>query len=237
MQPVSTSSTADAAPPDPARPVFIGIDWADQAHAICLIDPQRPTPQHGSLDQKPEAIAAWAKALQQKYAGRELCLIIETSKGALISAPIAIATNPQLTSKTKAASPPSPSKAASPKSSTRDTPAPSFTSKTFHEFVDQARRWCPHKYDGGQSLLRRQKSLRHATSSRRPRPRLQMDPHPLPNVETPKNRLRHPRHPSPHQSPQPSRQSPGGLQKCDLKKPQRSSGYSGHRSTGVLAGL
>jgi transposase len=94
MQPASTSSTAEAStlvPPDPpARPVFIGIDWADQAHAICLIDPERPAPQHSSLAQKPEAIAAWAEALHKKYAKRELCLIIETSKGALITALIEV---------------------------------------------------------------------------------------------------------------------------------------------------
>ena len=90
MQPSSTPSTPESSPlvaPDPpARPVFIGIDWADQAHAICLIDPERPAPQHSSLNQKPEAIATWAEALHKKYAGREMCLIIETSKGALITA-------------------------------------------------------------------------------------------------------------------------------------------------------
>ena len=80
----------EASPPEPARPVFIGIDWADQAHAICLIDPAKPTPQHSSLDQKPEAIATWAEALHKKYIGRELCLIIESSKGALITALIEV---------------------------------------------------------------------------------------------------------------------------------------------------
>jgi transposase len=94
MQPSSTSSTAEVsslvAPDPPARPVFIGIDWADQTHAICLIDPERSAPQHSSLNHKPEAIAAWAEALHKKYAGRELCLIIETSKGSLITALIEV---------------------------------------------------------------------------------------------------------------------------------------------------
>ena len=90
MQPASTPSTPEPSPlvplDPPARPVFMGIDWADQAHALCLIDPAQPAPQHSSLNQKPEAIATWAEALHKKYAGRELCLIIETSKGALITA-------------------------------------------------------------------------------------------------------------------------------------------------------
>ena len=86
MQPASTPSTAETSLPESPRPVFIGIDWADKAHAICLIDPERSTPQRSSLAQKPEAIAAWAEALHKKYVGRELCVIIETSKGALITA-------------------------------------------------------------------------------------------------------------------------------------------------------
>ena len=94
MQSSSTPSTPEPSTlvaPDPAvRPVFLGIDWADQAHAICLIDPTTPTPQHSSLAQKPEAIATWAEALHKKYVGRELCLIIETSKGALLTALIAV---------------------------------------------------------------------------------------------------------------------------------------------------
>lgn len=80
---------SSAAPPDAPerRPVFIGIDWADQAHAVCVIDPERSTPQHSSLEHKPDVIVAWARALQQKYSGRELRLIIEQSRGALIRRP------------------------------------------------------------------------------------------------------------------------------------------------------
>lgn len=89
MQSSLDSSAAQPELPE-RRPVFIGIDWADKAHAVCVIDPDRSTPQHSSLEHKPDAIVAWARALQQKYSGRELRLIIEQSRGALIHALIEV---------------------------------------------------------------------------------------------------------------------------------------------------
>lgn len=65
------------------QPVIIGIDWADKAHAVCLIDPLQPKPRHSELSQKPEDIAAWATELRQKHPGRELHVILEQSRGAL----------------------------------------------------------------------------------------------------------------------------------------------------------
>lgn len=86
------SIDSPAAPPEAPerRPVFIGIDWADKSHAVCVIDPDRSTPQHSSLEHKPDVIVAWARALQQKYPDRELRLIIEQSRGALIHALIEV---------------------------------------------------------------------------------------------------------------------------------------------------
>ena len=71
------------------QPVVIGIDWADKAHAVCLIDPLRPKPQHSELSQKPEDIAAWVAELRRKYPGRELHVILEQSRGALSHALLA----------------------------------------------------------------------------------------------------------------------------------------------------
>lgn len=80
----------DAPIPDTNMPpVVIGIDWADKAHAVCLIDPLLPKPQHSVLSQKPEDIAAWAAQLRQKHPGRELHVILEQSRGALSHALLA----------------------------------------------------------------------------------------------------------------------------------------------------
>jgi transposase len=71
-------------------PVIIGVDWADKAHAVCLIDSLQPKPQHSELSQKSEDIAAWATELRQKYPGRELHVILEQSRGALFHAFLAM---------------------------------------------------------------------------------------------------------------------------------------------------
>lgn len=74
----------------PLPPDFIGVDWADKAHAICVIDPERPTPQPSTLEHKSAVIVAWARAWQPKYPNRELRPIIESSRGALIHALIEV---------------------------------------------------------------------------------------------------------------------------------------------------
>ncbi len=76
-------------PPHTTQPVIIGIDWAEKSHAVCLIDPLRPKPQHTELSQKPEVIVAWAAELRQRYPGRDLHVILEQSRGALSHALLA----------------------------------------------------------------------------------------------------------------------------------------------------
>ena len=61
-----TQLNGPSIPGTTTQPVIIGIDWADKAHAVCLIDPLRPKPQHSELSQQPEDIAAWAAELRQK---------------------------------------------------------------------------------------------------------------------------------------------------------------------------
>jgi transposase len=64
----------------------VGIDWADQEHAICLIDPQMQTPELTSLDQEPEAIDQWVTGLQQRFPGQKIAVCLEQKRGALIYA-------------------------------------------------------------------------------------------------------------------------------------------------------
>ena len=72
---------------DPTVPaVIIGIDWADQKHAVCLIDPHTEQREPAELTQAPEAIAAWAATLRRRFGQRELCVVLEQSRGALIHA-------------------------------------------------------------------------------------------------------------------------------------------------------
>lgn len=68
---------------------LIGIDWADQQHAVALFDCATGKTERSTLPQQPEAIAAWAAALHERFGGRPLALALEQSKGALIYALLA----------------------------------------------------------------------------------------------------------------------------------------------------
>jgi len=68
---------------------LIGIDWADQQHAVALFDCATGKTEHSTLPQQPEAIATWAAALQARFGDQPLALCLEQSKGALIYALLA----------------------------------------------------------------------------------------------------------------------------------------------------
>ena len=65
---------------------FIGIDWADSEHAVCLLEAGSTKREHSTLKQTPEAIAEWAARLRTRFGGRPVALCIELTKGALIYA-------------------------------------------------------------------------------------------------------------------------------------------------------
>lgn len=64
---------------------WIGIDWADQEHAVCLIDATTGQRETRALPQQAEAIDAWMAELRQRFPG-PLAVCLEQSKGALIYA-------------------------------------------------------------------------------------------------------------------------------------------------------
>jgi transposase len=65
---------------------FIGIDWADATHAICLQAAGSDTRESSVLAHTPEAIDAWARALRSRFGGRPLAVCLELTKGPLVSA-------------------------------------------------------------------------------------------------------------------------------------------------------
>jgi transposase len=65
---------------------FVGLDWADDKHAICLLEAGSTKREHSSLTQAPEEIDQWASQLRIRFAGRPIALCIELSKGAIIYA-------------------------------------------------------------------------------------------------------------------------------------------------------
>ena len=64
-------------PPSNRSPaLFIGIDWADQAHDCYIIDAQG-NGQHQKLTQSPEAIDEWVKQMFLLSGGKPIAIIPE----------------------------------------------------------------------------------------------------------------------------------------------------------------
>jgi hypothetical protein len=53
----------------PGYAAYIGINWADQKHDICLYDPITQQFEFSVIGSQPEAIAAWAEGLRKRFAG------------------------------------------------------------------------------------------------------------------------------------------------------------------------
>jgi len=64
----------------------VGIDWADQEHAVCWRAADEVAVPHETLKQEPGALAAWAAGLQQRFGGRPVGVCLEQSRGPLIYA-------------------------------------------------------------------------------------------------------------------------------------------------------
>jgi transposase len=65
---------------------FVGIDWADTSHAVCLQVAGADTRESSLLAHTPEAISAWACMLRQRFSGRPIAVCLELTKGPLVSA-------------------------------------------------------------------------------------------------------------------------------------------------------
>lgn len=63
---------------------FVGIDWADQEHAVCWKAVHQSELHHETLKQEPGALAAWAAAIHQRFDGRPVGVCLEQSRGPLI---------------------------------------------------------------------------------------------------------------------------------------------------------
>jgi transposase len=65
---------------------YIGIDWSDQKHDVCLVDAATGKKESLLLNHTPEAIAEWATALRTRYRGEPVAVCLEQSRGPLIYA-------------------------------------------------------------------------------------------------------------------------------------------------------
>jgi transposase len=65
---------------------YIGLDWADQHHDICLLEAGSLQTEALRIEHKPEQIVAWVTSLRQRFQGRPVAIALEQSRGALLYA-------------------------------------------------------------------------------------------------------------------------------------------------------
>jgi transposase len=65
---------------------YVGLDWADQEHAVCLQASDSEKVETYVLKQTAQSLGEWANKLRVRFGGRKVAVCLEQSKGALIYA-------------------------------------------------------------------------------------------------------------------------------------------------------
>jgi len=81
-----TQSSNPLNQPRPTPVAFVGIDWADQQHAVCLSPADSLTPEQFTLPHTPEAIAEFVARLRTRFGGQPVAIALEQARGALLYA-------------------------------------------------------------------------------------------------------------------------------------------------------
>ena len=66
---------------------YIGIDWADQKHDICLSPSINGKAEYKKISSTPEALTEWLSQLRQRFPEGNIAVCLEQSRGALIYHP------------------------------------------------------------------------------------------------------------------------------------------------------
>src|SRR3972149_12067596 len=70
LQPKEEPMPTPHHPPDPLQfAAWIGIDWADQEHAVCVVDAATGRSDTSTLAHEPGAIEEWAAELHNRFQG------------------------------------------------------------------------------------------------------------------------------------------------------------------------
>lgn len=65
---------------------FVGWDWADKKHDLCLVDAATGKKEHSVIRNTPQALEEWATSLRKRFGGRPVAVCLEQSRGPLIFA-------------------------------------------------------------------------------------------------------------------------------------------------------
>ena len=65
---------------------LVGLDWADERHAVVLLAAGSQIKEHATLEHTPEALSDWVAQLHHRFAGGKIAVILEQSRGSLLYA-------------------------------------------------------------------------------------------------------------------------------------------------------
>jgi hypothetical protein len=65
---------------------FVGLDWANAKHDICLQATGTPHREFLVLEYRPEAIDTWVQSLRTRFHGHPVAVCLELNKGPIVSA-------------------------------------------------------------------------------------------------------------------------------------------------------
>lgn len=65
---------------------YLGIDWADAKHDLCLLDGRTGAQTRLVIRHTPEALAEYFTSLRAQYAGQQIAVGLEQSRGPLLFA-------------------------------------------------------------------------------------------------------------------------------------------------------
>lgn len=63
---------------------WVGWDWADREHEICLREAGQSQLERSQVEGTPEALHEWAANMRKRFGGAKVAVCIETSRGAVI---------------------------------------------------------------------------------------------------------------------------------------------------------
>jgi transposase len=65
---------------------FVGIDWADATHAVCLQAAGSQKREFSVLEHQPDTIDAWVSTLRTRFKGQPMAICLELNRGPIVSA-------------------------------------------------------------------------------------------------------------------------------------------------------
>jgi len=65
---------------------FIGLDWADAQHDVCLQVAGSDKREGKTLAHQPAVIEAWVTDVRQRFEGQPIAIALELNKGPIVEA-------------------------------------------------------------------------------------------------------------------------------------------------------